>query len=126
FPDRKLLLFGEYEDLPSALERHDIALLPGWEVTRLPPRADIFINKNSLGEMAEPLSRLFIEECTRRADAFWHLNHESFRYDFGGDVHSMLNGEYPVPADYRLVYRNLDSISAIFASGSVPENYEYL
>ncbi len=126
FPEKKIILYGEYDNLVSAVNDTDILLIPGWEVVNLPQNtADIFINKNSLGEMAPETVRTFVRECAKRSSAIWHQNHEYFKYNFSDGSQSLVNSEYPIPDNFELIHRSLEPLGSILQPGGM-EIYEYL
>ena len=110
FPDKKFLLYGEGGIDRKSLDEFDFILFPSFEITSLPDRSvELFVNKNSLGEMAPDLCRLFVKEICRTTEYFWHMNHEFVRNSFGDGTASLLNAEYPVAEDeFQLLVRGID------------------
>lgn len=109
FPDDRFLLYGEAEPSPETLRAVDFALLPSFEIGRLPSRSvDLFINENSLGDMPAAAARLFVREMCRTADALWHRNHEAWRNEFEDGSRSLINREYPMPPEFEEVVRACD------------------
>jgi putative sugar O-methyltransferase len=100
FPTARFLLYGEEPFPADSLQRYDFVLLPAYEIARLPSETfDLFLNENSLGEIAPEGARHFVAEMCRCARIFWHRNHERERRVFDDGTQSLLAHEYPVPAD---------------------------
>jgi len=108
WPDRAAVLYGEAGDSePSA---HDLVFLPAYAIDRIPDRAvDLFVNKNSLGEMTADAARVFVGHIARTTRWFFHLNHDVLRNRYSDGSSGLLGREYPVPADrFRLLMRYPD------------------
>jgi len=100
FPEKRFLLYGEQDWDSNSLQQFDFLLLPSFEISKLPDnRVDLFINENSLGEVEASACRNYVKEICRSANAFWHRNHESCRFEFEGNATSLVNREYPIPMD---------------------------
>lgn len=100
FPEKRFLLYGEKDWEAESLREYDFLLLPSFEISKLPDDSvDLFINENSLGEVEASACRNYVDEICRCANAFWHRNHESHRFQFEGNTTSLVNREYPIPAD---------------------------
>src|SRR5207248_361128 len=104
FPSRSALLYGEGE---IDIDAHDLVLMPPWALHELPPRSvDLFVNKNSLGEMDGDAARNYVQLIAERARYFFHMNHERFRNDFGDGRRSLVASEYDLPGDaFKLLFR---------------------
>jgi hypothetical protein len=103
FPERRTLLYGEG---PFALDGHDLVFMPPWVLAELGPQSvDLFVNKNSLGEMTAAAARNYVRLIADSTRYFFHLNHERFRNDFGGGERSLLASEYEVPEALKLLLR---------------------
>jgi hypothetical protein len=57
---------------------------------------DLFLNKNSLGEMKPDLATHFINNICRATNFFFHMNHENTKNIFEKNIRSLINSEYPV------------------------------
>lgn len=103
FPERRALLYGEE---PFGLDEHDLVFMPPWVLPELEPRSvDLFVNKNSLGEMTADAARNYVRLIADATHYFFHLNHERFRNDFGGGERSLLASEYEVPETLKPLLR---------------------
>lgn len=97
FPERRALLYGEG---PLELDEHDLVFMPPWVLPELEPRSvDLFVNKNSLGEMRADAVQNYVRLIANATNYFFHMNHERFRNDFGGGEQSLLASEYAPPTD---------------------------
>lgn len=108
WPDRRALLYGEAE--LGELGSYDLVFLPAYAVDRLADASiDLFINKNSLGEMTAAAVRAFVWHIARTTRWFFHMNHEVLRNRYSDGSSGLLGHEYPVPADrFRLLMRYPD------------------
>ena len=115
FPEKRMLLYGESGDF----EYFDIILMPPWQIDKL-KSADLFFNKNSLGEMSADTARTYIAHIARVTRGyFFHMNHEHERVDDG-----LLASEYEVPM--RLVYRMPDIFHLVSKNDGRPDIFQYL
>jgi hypothetical protein len=103
FPAKRALLFGEEQFGPHTIDSYEFVFMPPWEIEALPDHSiDLFLNKNSLGEMRASAVRNYIEHISRITHWFVHLNHEHHRYAWGDDEPGLLASEYPVPQTFNL------------------------
>lgn len=111
WPERPALLYGEGTLDASALARHDLVFMPSYEIEKLPDRSiDLFVNKNSLGEMTQASVEAYVAHITRSTRSFFfHLNHELHPNVYDDGSRGLLGHEYPVPpAEFRLLMRYPD------------------
>ena len=75
--------------------------MPSFEIHRIGASSvDLFINKNSLGEMtAESVERYIacMAQATRRY--LFHMNHDVTPHFFDNGTQSLLGYEYPIPRE---------------------------
>ncbi len=116
FPGKRFLLYGEGALDGQRIPEFDFILMPSWEIRNLPDRSvDIALNMSSLGEMSPATCRALVTEICRVSNRFWHMNHELNRNSFSDGSASLLNPEYPVPAEeFRLVLRYIESVNAAY------------
>lgn len=110
FPGKRALLYGERADAAD-LTAYDLVFLPPYAIERIPDvSVDLFINKNSLGEMTAQAVRNYIGHIARATGSFFfHLNHEIVRNRFADGTTGLLAHEYPVPINaFRLLFRYPD------------------
>jgi len=121
FPDKRALLYGEAPYTPELHATHDLIFLPSWEIASLGPETvDLFMNKNSLGEMSKPAVCNYVEHIVRATRYFFHMNHDIRPNVLGNEgERALLGSEYPVPHDlFRLVFRYPD-LGHLFALGTL-------
>ncbi len=79
FPDKKILLFGEEELSAESIQKHDIIIMPSFEIGNLPTNStSLVFNSYSLAEMSKETIDTFIAEFTRLIYGkgyFLHVNH---------------------------------------------------
>lgn len=107
FPNRRVLLYGESEFSEASLLDFDLIFMPPWEIQRLGDRSvECFFNKNSLGEMRADAVHAYIGHIARTTRRhFFHMNHDRRRCEFGDGTTGLLGSEYPMPPNFRLVFR---------------------
>jgi putative sugar O-methyltransferase len=110
FPDKRFLLYGEAPYSAQAHAEYDFILMPSWEMARLGESSvDLFLNKNSLGEMSREAVANYVSLIVRSTRFFFHLNHDSIRNRYADGSTSVLAREYPVPEEqFRLLWRYPD------------------
>lgn len=111
FPGRRSVLYGEAEYGPEAHDRYDLIFMPGFLISRLAPRSvDLFVNKNSLGEMTREGAAHYVAQITRATrQYFFHMNHDVRPCLFEDGQRGLLGREYPLPEDqFRLLVRYPD------------------
>jgi len=128
FPDRPTLLFGEGELNAEALRKYGQIFMPPSQIETLPDRSvNLFLNKNSLGEMSPVTARRYVEHVARTTDFFWHVNHEFFRNRFDDGSESLVAGEYALPAEqFQLLQRNLDWGATVLTGNYLPNEEIYI
>jgi len=117
WPQKKTLLYGEAPLDQQAIREHDLLFMPGWEIEKLGDGdVDLFVNKNSLGEMNRETVKRYIGHICRATRFFFHMNHDIYTVPFANE-RSVLGVEYPVPDDrFRLLFRYPD-IGHLLMSG---------
>lgn len=111
WPEKRALLYGEEGFGADSLERYDLVFMPAYEIDKLPDRSvDLFINKNSLGEMTAASVLSYVRTMARATGRFFfHLNHDVHRNIYADGSTGLLGHEYPVPLDeFRLIVRYPD------------------
>ncbi len=97
FPDKKTLLFGEKEFKKKDIEIFDLIFMPSVEITKMEENSvDLFVNKNSLGEMRSDTAKFYIEKINHCSKIFFHMNHNRIRNTFDNNNKSLISSEYPV------------------------------
>lgn len=110
FPDKKFLLYGEDSYSPSRHRDYDFILMPSWEIAHVGQlTVDLFINKNSLGEMNEGAARNYVDRIAQSTKYFFHMNHDLVPNTFADGQKGLLGHQYPVPMDkFKLLLRGPD------------------
>lgn len=110
WPDKRALLYGEAEYSSEAHDSYDLIFMPSYEITKAGDQTvDLFINKNSLGEMTREATANYIEWIARSTNYFFHLNHDIHPDVYSEGEHCLLAHEYPVPMDkFKLLFRYAD------------------
>jgi hypothetical protein len=110
FPDKKFLLYGEGSYSASCHKDYDFILMPSWEIANVGvSTVDLFMNKNSLGEMTQPAVRNYIKKISDATRYFFHMNHDSVPNIFADGQKGLLGYQYPIPMDqFKLLFRGPD------------------
>lgn len=110
FPEKKALLYGEEPYIASQHDKFDLIFMPSWEIEKVGRETvDLFINKNSLGEMTKEAVMNYVYYMTSAAEYFFHMNHDGNRLKFESSVAGALGREYPVPKnEFTLLFRYPD------------------
>jgi len=110
FPNKKVLLYGEDKFTTESYNQFDMIFLPPFEIEKIGQNTiNLFINKNSLGEMTNEAATNYLNFILDSTDYFFHMNHEIYRNIFSVDSQSFLNREFPIRRDnFQLLYRYPD------------------
>lgn len=111
WPEKSALLYGEEDYSAQASGKYDLVFMPAHEIHKLGDKCvDLFVNKNSLGEMTSEAVVNYVGHIARStARYFFHMNHEIYPNVYADDRRGLLGHEYPVPADaFRLLFRYPD------------------
>lgn len=110
FPEKKALLYGEDEFNSGSLKNYDLIFMPSFEIEKLEESTiDLFINKNSLGEMEKNASENYIRFILSSTNYFFHMNHDIYRNIFSISSSSALSHEFPVSSkNFDLMFRYPD------------------
>ena len=107
WPEKKTLLYGEEEYSQEKNNSYDLIFLPSFEITKLTNNSiDLFINKNSLGEMNPDAVNNYLKYICKSTNYFFHMNHDINRNTFQDGVKGLLGYEYPVDKKkFDLIFR---------------------
>jgi len=110
FPNKKTLLYGEENFTTQSISNYEMIFLPSFEIEKLKEDSiDLFINKNSLGEINIDAAKLFIKHITKSTNYFFHMNHDNYPYQFSDNSKILLSNEYPIDdKKFRLLFRYPD------------------
>ena len=118
YPDKKVLLYGEEEYSSKAHTKYDLIFMPSYEICKVGSSSvDLFLNKNSLGEMTKNSVNSYIDCIAKSTRYFFHMNHDIRPNIYSEDETGFLAHEYPVPVDkFNLLFRYPD-MGHLFAKG---------
>jgi len=110
WPEKRALLYGEAPYGVDAHDRYDLVFMPAQEIAALTAcSVDLFLNKNSLGEMTADAAANYVGHIARATDYFFHMNHEHYANVYADGARGLLGYEYPVPPEsFKLVFRYPD------------------
>jgi hypothetical protein len=130
YPDKKVLLYGEEDFSSDSLKKFDLIFMPSFEISKLKENSvELFINKNSLGEMTKEAATNYISYITRSTNYFFHMNHEMHHNIYANNERALLAHEYPIPMEeFNLLWRqpDLGHMQQKDKVGSVTDIYVYL
>jgi len=97
FPQKQTLLYGEKEFKIDEINNFDLIFLPAYEIKKMSENSvDLFINKNSLGEMKKETTEYFINKINLCSKIFFHMNHNRIRNIYKNGETSLISSEYPI------------------------------
>ena len=109
FPEKKLLLYGEENFDEEEIKKFDFIFMPSFEIDKLNENStDLFINKNSLGEMNKEQVDHFCKKISLTSKYFFHMNHDFHRVIFPDKKEGYLANEYPIKDKMQLIYKYID------------------
>jgi hypothetical protein len=119
WPDKKVLLFGEEEFSENSFKKYDMIFMPSFMIDKLKSKTvDLFINKNSLGEMNSDAVINYMKYINLSSEYFFHMNHEIYPNVYDEGNKGLLGYEYPIKIDdFKLIMRYPD-ISHMLYNGS--------
>jgi len=119
WPDKKTLLYGEEDYSSEKHDQYDLVFMPSYEICKVGRSSvDLFINKNSLGEMTKEAVNNYIDYIAGSTRYFFHMNHDIYPNVYSNSECGLLGYEYPVPMDkFKLVFRYFDADHILFQGG---------
>jgi putative sugar O-methyltransferase len=124
FPQKKVLLYGEDEYKPGKHKEYDFIFMPCWEIEHLGDASvDLFLNKNSLGEMDRKAAENYIGHITRSTYYFFHMNHDIRRVQFK-EGSGLLGYEYPISEEDFILLCRYPSLGHIIDQGFIDLNQD--
>lgn len=122
-PKKKILLYGEKEFSKNDVHDYDLIFLPPTEIKKMQDNSvDLFLNKNSLGEMRKETADFYLKEINRCAKIFFHMNHNRIRNTFENGEKSLISSEYFIDGKkFDLVFDYPD-LSHFIYTGRYDEN----
>ena len=118
FPEKHVLLYGEEPYSDATHGRYDLIFMPAYEMPKVGSSSvELFLNKNSLGEMSREAIEQYVAIIARSTRYFFHLNHDVYPNIYDNGERSLLGYEYPVPpGQFKLVFRYPD-LGHLYGSG---------
>jgi hypothetical protein len=106
-PDKKVLLYGEAPYDQFSHSKYDAIFMPMFEIEKLAPSSvDLFVNKNSLGEMSRDTVDQYFKYACPASRYIFHLNHELYPNIYDDGSKGYLGFEYPIPQEeFKLLFR---------------------
>ena len=107
WPNKKTLLYGEEEYSEKSHSEYELIFMPSYEIENIGQNSiDLFMNKNSLGEMTSKSAINYVHHIANSTRYFFHLNHDIFPDVYSDNSSGLLGYEYPVPKDkFKLLFR---------------------
>ena len=119
WPEKKTLLFGEGEFNAQSVDDYDLIFMPPWKIELLADKSvDIFLNKNSIGEMNSKAATNYIKHICRSTNYLFHMNHDNYQNIYEDGEPGLLASEYPIPSDlFCLLYRGVEPFHMLHRGG---------
>jgi len=120
WPNKNTLLYGEGDYSSSSHGQYDLIFMPSYEICKVGQSSmDLFINKNSLGEMTKEAAANYIYHIAGATRYFFHMNHDIYPNIYSNNDRGLLGSEYPMPKDkFKLLFR-YPEIGHILHQGNV-------
>jgi len=123
YPEKRFLLYGEAPYASSRHDEYDAIFMPQFEIEKLEPKSvDLFVNKNSLGEMDREAVDRYLGFACNASRYIFHLNHERYPNIYEDGARGYLGFEYPIPEkQFKLLFRypDLDYLGDAFRAESM-------
>jgi hypothetical protein len=110
WPNKKTLLYGEENYSEKSHKKYELIFMPPSQIENIGKNSiDLFLNKNSLGEMTSKSAANYIHHITSSTKYFFHMNHDIFPEIYSDNLPGLLGHEYPIPIDkFKLLFRYPD------------------
>ena len=120
WPNKKTLLYGEDTFSENSKQKYELIFMPSNQIQYVGKDSiDLFMNKNSLGEMSPDAAINYVNHICNSTKYFFHMNHETIPNKFSDDSVSLLGHEYPVPKDKFKIIARYPDIWHLLSSGKV-------
>jgi hypothetical protein len=125
WPQKKTLLYGEENYSSDSHNKYELIFMPSFEIKKIGKKTvDLFINKNSLGEMTEAAAKNYLAYITDSSNYFFHMNHDNIPNIYEQNKKGLLGYQYPIPEDkFRLMIKYPD-IGHMFYQGMIDYNMD--
>ena len=124
FPSKQALLYGEAPYSEKSHGEYDLIFMPSFKIEDVGSQSvDLFLNKNSLGEMSRESVENYVSHIGRATSRyFFHMNHDNYPNIYENGKLGLLGSEFPVPRDeFNLLLRYAD-IGALLSQGWIDLN----
>jgi hypothetical protein len=120
WPQKRALLYGEAAYSQAAHDQYDLIFMPSYAIGSAGHSSiDLFVNKDSLGEMTKDAVTNYLGAIMRATRYFFHVNHDVAPAVYADHDRGLLGYEYPIPPEtFRLLCRYPD-ISYVESQGGV-------
>ena len=110
WPNKETLLYGEEEYSDKSHSKYELIFMPSYEIEKIGQNSiDLFINKNSLGEMTSKAAINYVHYITNSTRFFFHMNHNIFPNVYSDGLPGLLAYQFPIPNDkFKLLFRSPD------------------
>lgn len=120
FPHKRVLLYGEAQYDFWSHDKYDLVFMPPWEIEKIgQSTVDLFLNKNSLGEMNSKAVENYVSCISQAARFFFHMNHDKNRHIYEDGEVGLLGSEYPVPRDKFFLLFKYPDLAQLLSEGFV-------
>jgi len=111
FPEKRILLYGEYEDLDEVnLEHYDCLFLPNFELPNFKHNTvDVFYNSFSLSEMPKETSTEYIDQIQKICKTYFLHNNMDRKGVINRGFERTPGSEYQIDSNvFKLIYKQFD------------------
>ena len=116
WPQKRVLLYGEEEYSERSHDQYELIFMPSYEIEKIRNNSiDLFINKNSLGEMTKEATANYVRHIGSSTRYLFHMNHDVFPNVYSDGSTGLLGHEYPIPSDmFKLLFRYPEMAHILF------------
>lgn len=120
FPKKKYFLYGDENFSKDLINKYDLIFLPNWEIEKIQDNSiDMFVNKNSLGEIDPDSAKNYINNIHRTSKYFFSMNHEFIRNEFENGKYSLVNEDFNIDNKFKILIRYPDLAHLIYESNKI-------
>ena len=125
FPEKKVFFYGETEFRNDLMKNYDLIFLPNWEIEKIEKNTfNMFMNKNSLGEMEPDPAHNYLKLIHKTSKYFFSMNHEFFRNKFDNGNFSLINSEYNTNVKFNELIRYPDIGHLLYENNKIDLNQD--
>ena len=113
-------MYGDESFSKDLISNYDLIFLPNWEIEKIQDNSiDMFINKNSLGEIDPDSAKNYISNIHRTSKYFFSMNHEFIRNEFEDGKYSLVNEEFNIGNKFKILIRYPDLAHLFYESNKI-------